>query len=76
MFIISVYIPPTDNAKETLRELQNSNPNGLFVGRRFQPCKSQSVLPKFQQYVDFLMRVANTGSSSLQPEAVIDCRGV
>ncbi len=66
--IVTVYIPPCENAKDALRELysaiseqQTNNPDGFFIiAGDFNHANIKAVLPKFYQNVNFATRGNNT----------------
>ncbi len=66
--IVAVYIPPCANAKDALRELysaiseqQTNNPDGFFIiAGDFNHANLKTVLPKFNQHVNFATRGNNT----------------
>lgn len=68
VFIVAVYIPPSANASEALRELhdhigvlQNKHPEAFFVvAGDFNHVKLTDTLPRFYQHVSIATRGNNT----------------
>lgn len=66
--ITAVYVPPSANTKEamtvlyrTISELQSSHTEGVFIiAGDFNQANMKTVLPHFNQYVDFPTRGGNT----------------
>uniref|UniRef100_A0A3B5PZ90 Reverse transcriptase domain-containing protein n=1 Tax=Xiphophorus maculatus TaxID=8083 RepID=A0A3B5PZ90_XIPMA len=66
--ITAVYVPPSANTKEamsvlyrTISELQSSHTEGVFIiAGDFNQANMKTVLPHFNQYVDFPTRGVNT----------------